>query len=317
MLFYPTASKETWTNRNRLIKKTRSFFEDRNVLEVETPLLSNFCGTDPHLDYFETTPPARYLMTSPEFHMKRLLASGFGDIFQITKAFRKDESGNRHNLEFSILEWYRTGFLMEDIMVEVEDFCALILNRPVRAKRTRWEDAFKEYTQTDPLIDDYAYWISGCKRLGIPIPGESERFCLSDWWDYWMVMLIEPMLGKEGPEFIWYYPPSQAALAQITEDFSGKRWACRFELYIDHVELCNGYQELTDAGEQEIRFQEDILLREKMGKSKPRIDSLFLEALRLGMPPCSGVALGLDRLFMLALSKEKIEEVLLFPERIA
>ncbi|MDR1759561.1 MAG: EF-P lysine aminoacylase GenX [Fibrobacter sp.] len=317
MSFRPTAARETWICRQKLLRKTRSFFEERGVLEVETPVLSRAGGTDPHLDYFETVSPKRYLMTSPEFHMKRLLSAGFGDIFQITKAFRKEESGARHNPEFSILEWYRLGYSMETLMDEVEQLCSQILGSPVRAKRTRWEDAFKTYGKMDPFEKKTESWISACKQMNIPVPQNAGEFEQEDWWDYWMVMVIEPELGKTVPEFIWYYPPSQAALAQITEDTKGNRWACRFELYIHNVELCNGYQELLSAEEQAARFQEDTQLRKKMGKPEPETDSLFLEALRAGMPACSGVALGLDRLFMLALSKERIEDVLFFPDDIA
>ncbi len=317
MSFRPTATRETWICRQEFLRKTRSFFEERGVLEVETPVLSRAGGTDPHLDYFETLSPRRYLATSPEFHMKRLLAADFGDIFQITKAFRKEESGAHHNSEFSILEWYRPGYSMEALMDEVELLCSEILGKPIRAKRTRWEEAFKVYGKMNPFTKETESWISACGQMNIPVPQNAENFQQEDWWDYWMVMVIEPELGKSEPEFIRYYPPSQAALAQITEDASGKPWACRFELYIHNVELCNGYLELLCAEEQESRFREDILHRREMGKPEPPADQLFLEALRAGMPACAGVALGLDRLFMLALSKERIEDVLLFPDGIA
>lgn len=313
--FEPTCTIEDWKSRLHLLKLVRSFFEERNVLEVESPVLSNACGTDPYLDYFETKGlPTRYLMTSPEFHMKRLLAAGFGDIFQIAKVFRYGERGTRHNTEFSMVEWYREGMSMEDLMTEVEDLCSVVLNSKVKAKRTRWLDAFKIYAQLDPFCSNFMEFVKSCERHHIPVPGNYMAFSREEWWDYLMVMVIEPFLGKEEPEFLTAYPPSQAALAKTYVGEDGLIWANRFELYIENMELCNGYQELTDAVEQKERFKKDLFLRERLGKTLPKIDNLFLEALHHGMPSCSGVALGLDRLFMLALKKGEISDVLLFPD---
>jgi lysyl-tRNA synthetase class 2 len=151
----------------------------------------------------------------------------------------------------------------------------------------------------------------------VPVPGNFRAFSREDWWDYIMVMVIELFLGKEGPEFLMAYPPSQAALAETYVGDDGLIWAKRFELYIENMELCNGYQELTDAIEQEERFKQDLLLRERLGKTLPKIDNLFLDALHHGMPSCSGVALGLDRLFMLAMRKAEIASVILFPDETA
>ena len=316
--YEPTCTRDTWLNRQALLGCVRNFFNRRSVLEVESPVLSGACGTDPQLDYFELNgKPSRFMMTSPEFHMKRLLAAGFGDIFQITKSFRKDEEGAHHNPEFSMVDWYRVGMPQEKLMDEVENLVSEVLGYEIHAKRTRWIDAFKNYGGVDPFCRDLLDFASACKKAHISVPEQPEMMSREDWWDYLMVFVIEPALALNGPEFIMDYPPSQAALAETFVDAEGYRWARRFELFINKVELCNGYTELTDAKEQRRRFEADLEIRKKMNKPLPPIDENFLEALENGMPACSGVALGLDRLFMLALGKKEIEEVILFPSRIA
>ena len=314
--FKPTCSREAWVARQSLLAKVRAFFEKRGVLEVETPVLSGAGGTDPQLDYFEVE-GNRYMMTSPEFHMKRLLAAGFGDIFQITKSFRKDESGSHHNNEFSMVEWYRVGMPQERLMDEVESLVSEIIGQPIQARRTRWIDAFKEYAGVDPFCENMDNFVCACESQGIPVPEGPERMSREDWWDYLMVFAVEPALAKNGPEFILDYPQSQAALAQTYVGEDGHTWARRFELFVDQVELCNGYTELTDAAEQRRRFEADLEIRRQMGKPLPLVDENFLAALESGMPACSGVALGLDRLFMLALGKKEIKDVILFPSPIA
>lgn len=317
MSFSPTCNRETWKVRQSLLAKVRAFFDSRGVLEVETPVLSNACGTDPQLDYFEIESPHRFMMTSPEFHMKRLLAAGFGDIFQITKSFRKDEFGAHHNNEFSMVEWYRVGMPQEQLMDEVEALVSEILDKPIHARRTRWIDAFKNYAGVDPLVAADNDFAEACKSRNIPLPADTSNMSREDWWDYLMVFAIEPVLAKNGPEFILDYPQSQAALAQTYVGEDGHTWARRFELFVDQVELCNGYTELTDATEQRRRFEADLEIRKQMGKPLPTLDENFLEALKSGMPACSGVALGLDRLFMLAMNKKEIKDVILFPSPIA
>lgn len=298
------------------MNKVRQFFVQRDVLEVETPVLSNAGGTDPQLDYFEVE-GNRYMMTSPEFHMKRLLAAGFGDIFQITKSFRKDEFGAHHNNEFSMVEWYRIGMPQEKLMEEVEELVSEVIGRPIHARRTRWIDAFRNYAGVDPLMASGDEFAAACTARDIPLPADGTAMSREDWWDYLMVFAVEPALAKNGPEFILDYPQSQAALAQTYMDEEGHTWARRFELFVDRVELCNGYTELTDAAEQRRRFADDLDIRRRMGKPLPQVDEHFLAALESGMPACSGVALGLDRLFMLAMDKEKISDVVLFPSIIA
>lgn len=314
--FRPTCDRENWIRRQALMNKVRRFFENRGVLEVETPVLSAAGGTDPQLDYFEVE-GNRFMMTSPEFHMKRLLASGFGDIFQITKSFRKDEFGAHHNNEFSMVEWYRVGMPQEKLMDEVEALVSEIIGKPIKARRTRWVDAFRNYAGVDPLVASSDDFVAACNSREIPLPVDVSAMSREDWWDYLMVFAVEPVLAKNGPEFILDYPKSQAALAQTYVGEDGHTWARRFELFVDQVELCNGYTELTDAAEQRKRFADDLEIRKGMGKPLPPIDEHFLEALESGMPSCSGVALGLDRLFMLAMGKGEIKDVILFPSVIA
>ncbi|MDR1830896.1 MAG: EF-P lysine aminoacylase GenX [Candidatus Fibromonas sp.] len=278
----------TWKQRQHLHCKVRDFFLKRGLLEVDVPILSAASGTDPQLDYFETLSPTRYLATSPEFFMKRLLANGYGDIFCLTHALRKGESGERHNCEFNIAEWYRTGFSAEDLQQEVLDLANEITGLNLSLKRTSWEQLF-EKVDFERLKAEHNNWT----------PKEIE--------DYAMSGIIEPSLGENCAEFIVDYPPQRAVLAKIRKDV-----ACRFELYINGIELCNGYEELIDAEEQKKRFSEDLEKRKKTGKPIPKTDDNFLAALEKGIPECSGVALGLDRLYMLALGKKDISEVLLF-----
>ncbi len=223
--FSPTCSRETWIARQSLLAKVRAFFESRGALEVETPVLSNACGTDPQLDYFEIESPHRFMMTSPEFHMKRLLAADFGDIFQITKSFRKDEFGAHHNNEFSMVEWYRVGMPQEKLMDEVEALVSEILGKPLKARRTRWIDAFKKYAGVDPFSASAEEFVAACKSQNIPLPANTADMSREDWWDYLIVFAVEPALAKNGPEFILDYPQSQAALAQTYVGEDGHTWA--------------------------------------------------------------------------------------------
>lgn len=315
--FYPTCNRKTWVLRQKLLFQVRDFFEERNVLEVETPVLSLACGTDPYLDYFCTKgTPTRYLMTSPEFHLKRLLASGFGDVYSIARSFRQDESGAKHNPEFTMVEWYRIGMSMETLMEEVEELCSCILRKKLKAKRTSYFEAFEKYAGISALDEKEESWKNCCKRFNLPL-FESSVFHFEEWRDYIMACVIEPALDKENGEFIYDYPKSQAALAKVEKDCHGNLCGKRFELYLGGFELCNGYQELTDATEQGRRFKQDLEIRKNMNKNLPKEDLRFLAALESGMPECSGVALGFDRLAMLALNKKDIREVILFPGELA
>jgi lysyl-tRNA synthetase class 2 len=329
----PSATIQTWRARQGLIEQIRSFFMERAVLEVDVPTLSQAIGTDPHLDFYETrfeiggaphisseSGLRRFLTTSPEFHLKRLLAAGFPDIFYLGKAFRNGEAGDRHNGEFTILEWYRIGWDWDQLMEEVLNLCAILAQKsnspaatlarkPVR--KITWQNAYKVHCGFDPLDSSLSEIENCAERLGLsPFPGASRE----DWLDLLMGTVIETKLGRQGPEFLTHYPPAQAALAQIEEMPDGTHWARRFELYWDGIELCNGYQELCDPMEQRQRFEQDIQHRELLGKVNPVLDMHFLAALEQGLPACSGVALGIDRLAMLLLGKNTIRDVLLFPD---
>ena len=275
-------TSDAWKLRQVLHYKVRDFFLKRGLLEVDAPILSKAGGTDPQLDYFETLSPTRYLTTSPEFYMKRLLSHGYGDIFCLTHAFRKGEFGDMHNCEFNIAEWYRIGFSAEDLQQEVLDLANEITGLNLPLKRTAWKQVF-EKIDIEKLKSEHPSWTLE----------ETEDYAMS-----------EQYFGDVCAEFIVDYPPQRAALAKIRNNV-----ACRFELYINGIELCNGYEELTDAKEQRKRFSEDIEKRKRMNKPIPKIDEDFLAALEKGMPECSGVALGLDRLYMLAMGKKSINEV--------
>ena len=279
MEFRPSCSRETWKNRLALTQKVRAFFQKRNVLEVETPVLSRASGTDAHLDYFETIgKPSRYLMTSPEFHLKRLLAADFGDIFEIAHAFRLDEVGRKHNSEFELVEWYRVGMHYEELMCEVEDLASEILGKMVKAERLSFREAYRRYAQVDPFTATREDFRQALKANQVPDVEGSDSFSREDFWDYLMVTVIEPHLGKDSPQFLMDYPESEAALAQTYLNANGDRVAKRFELYIQNMELCNGYEELTDPQEQRRRFEADIAWRKANGKPIPAIDERFLAA---------------------------------------
>jgi lysyl-tRNA synthetase class 2 len=316
-----TLDWEDAKSRSIIIGKIRSFFQDKNVIEVETPALSLGTVTDPFLDAFcskynflqtshineETT---YYLQTSPEFHMKRLLASGFGSIYQICKAFRHEGAGHNHNPEFTILEWYRLGFNQHDLIAEIDELLSSILHTG-KGERITYQNAFLKYVDVDPLTAsfdelyaviklhnkeaDWLYRSNDCDLL--------LQFIFSE--------IIESSIGLEHPCFVYNFPVAQASLAQVcTID---KRVAQRFECYFLGIELANGFNELTDPNIQVLRFEQDNLKRKKLGLSTRDIDDNFVAALKSGLPQCSGVALGVDRLIMLVLNKKKIEEVITFP----
>lgn len=303
----------------------RSFFRERNILEVETPILSRASGLDPWIDVFQTenfvdgveashkTP--LYMNTSPEYHMKRLLAQGYPDIFQICKAFRNGETGPKHQWEFSILEWYRLGWTDKELRQEVIDLVQLF-GFTGEVRTWTWRELYQSKLGFDPVEVCTSELAQICLKHNIPdltFNSHESQFEMKEaYLDYLLVSLIEPKLGWEGPEWIIDYPAHQAALARTWIDSEGNHWAHRFELYIEGVELCNGYWELTDSQEQERRFDTDQEKRRLLNKRTLEKDQRFLDAMKQGIPDCSGVALGLDRLIMLALNQKEIQSVLCF-----
>jgi elongation factor P--(R)-beta-lysine ligase len=311
-------SKISWgvaKQRAKIIRTIRTFFDTRNVIEVETPLLGCGTVTDLYLesftcqyDYLNNTTEL-YLQTSPEFSMKRLLASGYGSIFQICKAFRHEEHGRHHNPEFTILEWYRLNFNHFQLMDEVDVLIKCILKCD-NADKITYQQAFQQYLQIDPLEcsvvmlkqklqdnDVYGDWINDEQDIDLLL-----QVLFSE--------CIEAKIGIDRPCFIYNYPKNQSSLAKISKD--DPRVAERFECYYKGVELANGFNELTDPNEQKLRFNNDNNKRKMLGKNEKPLDKLFIRALEAGLPECSGVALGLDRLIMLALDKPNIVSTMSF-----
>ncbi len=316
-LWRPSAGLESLQHRAQLIQTIRQFFSERQVLEVETPVMSQATVTDIHLQTFKShfVGPGHasgqdvYLMTSPEFHMKRLLAAGSGSIYQITKSFRNEESGRHHNPEFTMLEWYRTGFDHHDLMDEMDQLLQLILLTGPARKMT-YQQAFQTVLGFCPLeasLDELREYAAKHGFADIA-QDETNRDTLLQ---LLFSMLIEPEIGQDVPAFVYHFPASQAALAKISLDDA--RVADRFEVYFKGIELANGFHELDDAQEQHRRFDADNRMRSEMGLAVQPIDELLLAALESGLPACAGVALGIDRLIMLALGLESIEQVIAFP----
>jgi lysyl-tRNA synthetase class 2 len=312
----PTAPLENLQQRARILQRIRAFLAERGVMEVETPVLSAAAITAPHLESFATRyrGPGHaegmplYLHTSPEFPMKRLLAAGSGPIYQIVKVFRQGEAGRRHNPEFTLLEWYRPGFDHHALMEEVAALASLILGldgRPV--ERLSYREAFLRHAAIDPLEASLEDLHARTRGLGISgFDTESERdVCL----DLILTHAVEPQLGQDGLCFIYDYPASQAALAQLSP--SDSRVAERFELYYQGVELANGFHELADSKEQRQRFSAELETRKALGLGLVPMDERLLAALD-AFPDCAGVALGVDRLVMLALGAKSLDEVMAF-----
>lgn len=310
----PTASLETLRQRAALLAGVRQFFAGRGVLEVETPLLCQSTGTDIHLDSLQVALGAddtRYLQTSPEFAMKRLLAAGSGPIYQICKAFRHDECGSRHNPEFTMLEWYRPGFDEPELMMEVEALLRACLPAAClpgqEFRRVSYRRLFEQHLDLDPFkASDTELTALAKLRTASPDLDLSRDDALN----LLMSAVIEPQLQE--PVFVTGFPASQAALAQVSSDADGALLARRFELFIDGMEIANGYLELTDANEQARRFAADNDERRQRGLPVYPSDRRLLAALNSGLPDCAGVALGFDRLVMLALGVSQIDQVISF-----
>ena len=313
----PSISIETLKARAELLRDIRQFFFDRGVMEVETPLLSNGTVTDVHLDAFATDFPHHhsgqsqklYLQTSPEFAMKRLMCAGSGSIFQICKAFRDEAAGRFHNPEFTMLEWYRTDFDDHALMDEVDDLVQQML-QVTPAIRLSYQQAFLDYLAIDPLSDN----TDKIKQLVLTLSDdqwlkdEDDKDVLLQWL---FSMHVEPKLGDETtPCLIYHFPASQASLAKVNPEDS--RVAHRFELYFKGVELANGFYELQDCKEQEQRFIKDNEQRKAVGLAEKPIDHNLLAGLASGLPDCAGVALGIDRLFMLQQNLTHIEQAISF-----
>ena len=305
---------ETIKGRARIVSDIRHFFSQRHVLEVDTPILSRAAPTAPYLESFKTEfipmgsidKASYYLQTSPEFAMKVLLAGGSGSIYQIAKVFRNGERGRLHSPEFTMLEWYRPELNLEELMDEVAALLQTITSYS-ESVRFSYKEVFSQYLNVNVLVCSK----DELQKLAIKkLPSFSGDFYLDrdGWLELLMSQVIEPELASlKKPVFIYDFPASQAQLAKVKLDNDGEQVAARFELYAGGLEVANGYDELLDAKELRKRFEYDNQQRLKLGKAEMPIDEKLLAAMSLGLPPCTGVALGLDRLLMLAMNKESID----------
>ena len=321
-LWRPSAPLATLRLRGELLAQIRAFFLARGVLEVETPVLSAAAITDPHLASFSTRyfgPGPHhggmlYLHTSPEFPMKRLLAAGSGCIYQIARVFRDGGAGRRHNLEFTLLEWYRLGFDHHRLMDEVAELVTQLLADRMalgRPERLSYGELFQQYLALNPYRSSISQLAACAEARNVSIPAGMPPDDPDPWLDLLLTHCLEPRLGLGRLSFIYDYPASQAALARLRP--GDPPVGERFELYLNGIELANGFHELGDATEQRRRFEQENASRQALGLPRMPVDNRLLAALESGLPDCAGVALGLDRLAMLAVGARSLTEVLAFP----
>lgn len=302
--------------RATLNRQVRAFFRERGVLEVETPALSQGGNTDPYIDSFSVETPTgrRYLHTSPEYPMKRLLVAGSGDIYQIAKVWRQDESGSRHNPEFTLLEYYRVGFSYQRLMQEV----ALLLHQLIPrlekpAQFFTYHDCFLERLGINPHIASLEQLKNCAHDQSLTVSGTLSR---QEWLDLLFTHVIEAGFATDHLTFVYHYPATQSALAGVTEH-QGHQVAERFEIYLGAMELGNGYQELTDGAANAGKLEQDAQRRLETGLKPVATDQHFIQAMHKGMPRASGVAIGLDRVLLCARGKKTLNQVISFSWELA
>jgi lysyl-tRNA synthetase class 2 len=314
----PTAPRDALHLRARLNRLVREFFHAREVLELETPMMSRAGNTDPNIASFsldfsgrtDGAPRTRWLRTSPEFPLKRLLAAGVGDCYELGRVFRDGEAGGRHNPEFTMLEWYRVGWTLEPLIdetVALVQAALAMIGREAASSRISFRDLYQQRLGFDPMTAELE--IVRNAAAGIAIDGEG--LTRDDWLDLLMTHVLQPAFGRDEMLVVHDYPATQSALARVVER-DGVPVAERFELYLGPLELANGYHELTDAVEQRARFERDVAVRQARGDTAPPIDIALLDALANGMPACAGVALGVDRLLMAMRDTARIADVVAF-----
>lgn len=323
-----TASDEMLLKRALMLRGIRGFFDDRGIIEVETPIMSAHRTTDPHLDSLQARFQGAkgYLNTSPEFAMKRLLARWGRPIYQICKAFRDDVPGPLHNPEFTILEWYRPGFDQQQLMDELEQLVGVLVSQLIDGSgpekiaemspfdRISYQQAFEDSLSINPHVADAALCCRLVEDHKIEIPqGLTVEDSVDDWLDWLLVSSVAPAFRRDRFTFLYDYPASQCSLAKLEPRQDEQLVAKRFELFFGEIEVANAFEELTDAQEQHRRFQNENSLRVSMGKESCETDHRFIAALEDGMPACSGVAVGLDRLLMVLTQAQHIETVIAFP----
>lgn len=307
----PSASLANLRERALLLERLRGFFRERGVLEVETPLASRHAITDPALHSAEVRLPGvaqpRYLHTSPEFFMKRLLAAGSGDIWQACKVFRGAEQGRLHNPEFTMIEWYRLGFDHHRLMQEVAELLQLLLPEILQqdAETISYREAFRRHADIDPFAASDAELQAVAADIGLQAGRLDRDTCL----DLVASHRVFPQLGRGRVSLVSDFPASQAALARVEKDGLTAR---RFEAFVDGIELANGFHELGDAADQRRRFEAENARRHQAGMPEMPLDDWLLDALQAGLPDCAGVALGFDRVVMLACGAERLSDIMSF-----
>lgn len=313
----PTASLDALRLRGAFNRLAREFFHARGVLEVETPVLSRGGNTEPNIASFslefsgrtDGAPRTRWLRTSPEFALKRLLAAGIGDCYELGRVFRDGEAGGRHNPEFTLLEWYRVGWdhlrLLDETVALVRAALALV-GREAALQVMTFRDLYWQQLQLDPLTAGVETLRNALGEVAIDPDGLTR----DDWLDLLMTHRLQPAFARDQLLAVHDWPASQAALARIRP--GDPPVAERFELYLGPLELANGYHELRDADEQRARFERDGRVRTARGLPAVPVDDGLLQALEHGLPACAGVALGVDRLLMALLETDRIADVLAF-----
>lgn len=312
----PSSSIATAVRRAKMLDDARRFFAARTVLEVETPSLSRTTVSDPHIESMQATlgrePVTSYfLQTSPEYFMKRLLCAGFPDIYQISRVFRDHEAGRRHSPEFTLIEWYRRGYRLRQIMQETADFIATLIEPrflPSAAEFIEYRKAFRTFAGVDPLespVAALAEAASADQNLSDSLGEERDA-----WLDLVLSLRVLPRFGRDRLTVLYHYPASQAALARVCPE--NATVADRFEIFCGELELANGFVELQDADEQLRRFEADRATRRRREQPVHPIDKRLLGALAAGLPDCAGVAVGFDRLLMINEMAEDIRFVQTF-----
>jgi elongation factor P--(R)-beta-lysine ligase len=313
----PTASPDALRLRAALNARIRGFFAERGVLEVETPVLSRAGNTDPNISSFalefsgraDGAPRRRWLRTSPEFALKRLLAAGVGDCYELGRVFRDGEAGARHNPEFSMLEWYRVGWDHCRLAAEAAEVVGEAL--ALAGRRAELETvAYRELYRRELGIDPMSAGVDELRAALGEVEIDPDGLGRDDWLDLLMTHRLQPNFPPDRMLAVFDWPASQCALARLREDPDGTVVAERFELYLGPLELANGYHELRDPAEQGARFDRDLALRAGRGAPTPPRDEALLSALGAGLPECAGVALGVDRLLMAMLGTDRIADVL-------
>jgi lysyl-tRNA synthetase class 2 len=313
----PSASFDALRLRARLNTCIRDFFARRGVVEVETPIMSLAGNTEPNIASFalefsgrtDGAPRTRWLRTSPEHPLKRLLAAGFGDCYELGRVFRDGEAGDRHNPEFTMLEWYRPGIdhvRLADEVVELVRAALALVGREATLEHATYRELYLRRLGIDPMTADDDALRDALGDVAI----DPDGLVRDDWLDLLMTHRIQPALPADGILVVRDYPASQCALARIRP--GDPPVAERFELYLGPLELANGYHELADAGEQRARFERDLAVRRARGAAEPPLDARLIDALAHGLPGCAGVALGVDRLLMAMLGTQAIADVLAF-----